>query len=143
METSFNNGSNSFLCYFHVCLQITSNSVFCMRYSWFVLFLLMEIDLKNSDRKQEETSCLLIRVSTESIGTTSRCTFNACDIFSLFQVLCRVCSSLLATARILQTIVCPQDTIPKCPIKLLLHMWIISIEPVTTLLTIQHQHKML
>lgn len=43
-------------CYLCVCLQITSNIVFCVHYTWFVLFLLLEIDLKNSDGNQEESS---------------------------------------------------------------------------------------
>lgn len=54
------NGSSSFFCYFFVCLEITSHIVFCMYYTVFLLFLLMEIDLKSSDRKQEETNCLVV-----------------------------------------------------------------------------------
>lgn len=64
MDTSFTNGSNPFFCYFSVVLLIISNIVFCMHYIWFVLFLLMETDLKSSDRKQEETSCLLMSVQS-------------------------------------------------------------------------------
>lgn len=114
---------------------------FCMCCTWFILSLLVGIKLKNSDKKKKQ---LFVSSSAESVGATSRCPFNTCDVFSSFQVLCRVrCSSPLAMAHIFQTTVPLQDTIPKCPIKLLLHIWIISTEPVTTLVTIQHQHKML
>lgn len=128
-----------------VYIQIILNVVFYMHFTWSIHFvLLMDTDLKCRERKQEETNCFLATESTEYIHTTIRCTFNAWDAFSSFQVPCRVrCSSPLAMARILQTTVHPQDTIPKCPVKLFHRIWIINIEPVTNLLTIQHQHKML
>lgn len=56
MWQPLDNGGSSFFYYFFVCLEITSRIVFCMYYTGFLLFLLMEIDLKSSDRKQEETN---------------------------------------------------------------------------------------
>lgn len=140
MEASFKNQAINFsgtsLC---VCklLQILFLHVLYLVYS-------LSAGGNQTQEQRQKKKQLFVSSSAESVGATSRCPFNTCDVFSSFQVLCRVrCSSPLAMAHIFQTTVPLQDTIPKCPIKLLLHIWIISTEPVTTLVTIQHQHKML